>query len=300
MAGNTRKLKVTIVGAGSVGTTLARLLKSRGHSIVAVISKNRKSARTLARLLHCRVAGDDVASIPAETSFLLIAAPESAIESIAGSIASLSGLAFERMFAAHTSGTLSSAALSPLADKGVRTFSFHPIQSFPRTMAASMSLASMRGVWYGFEGPGTTRSFARALSSSLGGKFLQVPKEKKILYHLTCVFASNYPVVILGAVERLAKQISGGDVSPFRKLFDSSSENAFRLGASKALTGPVARGSSAIIHRHMAELGSKEPELLPVYSTLGLYALEILREKGLLNENDLKQIESLLTGNDDR
>ncbi len=300
MAGNTRKLNVTVVGAGSVGTTIARLLQHRGHSIVAVISKSRKSARTLARLVRCRLSGDDVAAIPSETSFLLIATPESAIESVAASIASVTGLAFQKVFAAHTSGAISSEALTPLADKGVRTFSFHPIQSFPKTMAASMHLASMKGVWYGFEGPGTTRSFARSLSSSLGGKFLEVPKEKKILYHLACVFASNYPVVILGAIERLARQISGGDLTPFRKLFESSSENAFRLGASKALTGPVARGSAAVIHRHMAELGSKEPELLPLYGTLGLYALEILREKGLLNENDMRQIESLLTGNDDR
>jgi len=47
-------------------------------------------------------------------------------------------------------------------------------------------------------------------------------------------------------------------------------------------------------------LSSKEPELLAVYSALGLYALEILGEKGMLKENELRQIGSLLAGNDDR
>lgn len=300
MAGTNRKLKVTVVGAGSVGTTLARLLKRRGHSIVSVISRTRKSARSLARLVHCPNAADEVAAIAPETTFLLIATPEHVIKSVAESVALVDGLVLKKMFAAHTSGAISSEALSALADNGVRTFSFHPIQSFPRSTRTSISLESMRGCWYGFEGSGAARSFALKLSTSLGGKLLEVPKEKKFLYHLACVFASNYPVVILGAVERLAKQISGGDVSPFRRLFESSSENAFRLGAAKGLTGPVARGSAAIVRRHMIELSLKEPELLPLYSALGLYALEILGEKGMMSENDMRQLESLLTGNDDR
>jgi predicted short-subunit dehydrogenase-like oxidoreductase (DUF2520 family) len=295
-----KKLKVTLIGAGSVGATLARLLKRRGHSIVSVISKTRKSARALAAHVNCRIAGDDVSAIPPETSFVLITTPESAIEQTAQSIASVNGLAFDRMYAAHTSGALSSDVLSPLSNRGSRIFSFHPIQSFPRNRGASIPLESMKGVWYGFEGPRNARLFARTLASTLGGKFLEVPKEKKILYHLACVFASNYSVVVLGAVERLARHVSGGDLLPFRKLFESSGENAFRLGASGALTGPIARGSANIIHRHMAELSLREPELLTVYSALGLYALEILNVKGLLNEDDLRQIASLLAGNDDR
>ncbi len=300
MPHNKKKLKVTVIGAGSVGSTLARLLKRRGHSIVSVISRTRKSARALAALVHCRTAGDDHTAIPPETTFILIATPENAIQQTALSIASVNGLPFERIYAAHTSGALPSDALAPISERGSRVFSFHPIQSFPRNSGASIPLNSMKEVWYGFEGMRNTRLFARALASTLGGKFLEVPKEKKILYHLACVFASNYSVVVLGAVEQLARHLSGGDLSPFRKLFESSGDNAFRLGASRALTGPITRGSASVLRRHMAELSSREPELLTVYSALGLYALEILDQRGLLNESDLKLIGSLLSGNDDR
>lgn len=300
MPRNNKKLKVTVIGAGSVGSTLAQLLKRRGHSIVSVISRTRKSARALADLVHCRTAGDDHAAISPETNFLLIATPESAVEQTARSIASVHGLPFERMYVAHTSGALSSDALAPLSERGSRAFSFHPIQSFPRNSGASMSLSSMKGVWYGFEGMRNTRSFARALASSLEGKFLEVPKEKKILYHIACVFASNYSVAVLGAVEQLARHLSGGGLAPFRKLFESSGDNAFRLGASRALTGPIARSSASVLRGHMAELSAREPDLLAVYSALGLYAVEILDKKGLLTEDDLRLMSSLLSGNDDR
>jgi len=300
LPGKNKKLNVTVVGAGSVGSTLAFLLKRRGHSIVSVISKTKKSARSLAARVGCHVASDDVSEISPKTSFLLIATPESAIDRVARSIAGVEGLPFKRIIVAHTSGALSSDVLSTLSLRGSQVFSFHPIQSFPKSRRVHFPYSSMKGVWYGFEGPGSARPFARRLAGTLGGKFLEVPKEKKILYHLTCVFASNYPVVLLGAVERLAGQVSDGDLAPFRKLFESSSENAFQLGGAKALTGPIARGSMGILHRHMVELGSKEPELLAIYSTLGLYALEILREKGTLSENDFRQMESILTGTDDR
>ena len=292
-------LKVTVVGAGSVGSVLSLMLNRRGHSIVSVISNSRKSARDLAQLVHCKNAGDKVSAISPETTFMLITTPENAVERVALSISGIT-LAFAKIFVAHTSGALSSDVLSSLADRGARTFSFHPIQTFPANGRSSFPLSSMKDVWYGFEGPTNTRPLARRLTKILGGRFLEVPKEKKVLYHLACVFASNYPVAILGAVERLAQQVSGGDIVPFQKLFESSSQNAFRMSASKALTGPISRGSTSIIHRHMAELSSKEPELLRMYSSLGLFALEILREKGILKDDDMRHIESLLSGNDDR
>lgn len=290
---------MTVVGAGSVGSVLSLMLKRRGHSIVSVVSKTRKSAQVLAARVRCRTAGDDVSLVSPATTFLLITTPEHAVEQTALSIASLD-LPFGRMAVAHTSGALSSDVLAPLAARGARTFSFHPIQTFPVSGHLSISLASMNGVWYGFEGPKTSRAFARALAGILRGKFLEIPKEKKILYHLACVFASNYPVVLLGAVDRLAQQVSGGDLTPFQKLFESSGQNAFQMGASKALTGPLSRGSVGIVHSHMAELGSKEPELLGMYSALGLFALEILKEKEVLSVNEINTLESLLAGDNGR
>lgn len=290
---------MTVVGAGSVGSVLSQMLKRRGHSVVSIISKSRKSARDLAELVRCKNAGDDLSAISPDTTFLLITTPDSAVEQVALSISGIA-LPFAKIFVAHTSGALSSDVLSSLADRGARTFSFHPIQTFPANGRSAFPLSSMKDVWYGFEGPKNTRPLAQRLTKILGGRFLEVPKEKKVLYHLACVFASNYPVVILGAVERLAQQVSGGDITPFQKLFESSGQNAFRMDASKALTGPISRGSTSIIHRHMAELSSKEPELLRMYSSLGLFALEILKEKGTLKEDDIRHIASLLSGDHDR
>ncbi len=299
MPAKTRKLNISIVGAGRVGSALAVALRKRGHSIVSVVSRTPRSARRLARIVRCKNASHSLADIAPNTSLVIIAVPEHSLDEISRQLAALDGLPFESMFASHTSGSLTSDVLSAVANKGVHTFSLHPIQSFPPAAASGQSDKILDGIWYGFEGPSDTRIFAKQLTKELGGRFLEVPKDKKILYHLACVFASNYPLVLLGAVERLARQVTGRNLAPFRRLFESSATNGFQLGAAQALTGPLTRGSVEVIHRHMIELSSKQPDLLALYGALGLSALDLLGDENLTPEQRA-QLEAILSGNDDR
>lgn len=294
-----RKLNISIIGAGRVGSTLAVALKKRGHPIVSVVSRSLHSARRLGRRVACRNCSDDISLISPGSSLILITTPESVVGEVSRSLSDLKHLAFERIAVAHTSGALSSDVLSDLAARGARTFSFHPIQSFP-PLGRSPEEKILEGIWYGFEGPQNSRAVARLLASVLGGRILEVPKEKKIVYHLACVFASNYPVVVLGALEILAGQVTGKQLAPFRKLFDSSIGRSFDHGAGKALTGPLTRGSLDVLHRHMIELGSSRPDLLPLYSALGLFGLELLGERKSLTEEQIRQMSAILSGNDDR
>ena len=48
----------------------------------------------------------------------------------------------------------------------------------------------------------------------------------------------------------------------------ASVEDWVRLGAERALTGPIARGDEATIERQRAAIGERAPELLPVYDAL--------------------------------
>jgi predicted short-subunit dehydrogenase-like oxidoreductase (DUF2520 family) len=94
--------------------------------------------------------------------------------------------------------------------------------------------------------------------------------------------------------------VTNGKLEPFRKLMGASMGNAFELGAGKALTGPLARGSIEVVHRHMTELGSKHPELLPLYSALGLFGVDILDDLRSLGEKERAALTALLSGYDDR
>ena len=141
----------------------------------------------------------------------------------------------------------------------------------------------MRGISYGYEGVAGAKTFAHRLVRELGGRILPVPKESKILYHLACVFASNYTVTVLGAAEELLKTFGKRlPLSHFEKLVAASVRNALDATASAALTGPVARGSASTIRLHLRELSRKKKRMLPLYRALGSYALELTgTRKGL-------------------
>jgi predicted short-subunit dehydrogenase-like oxidoreductase (DUF2520 family) len=69
--------------------------------------------------------------------------------------------------------------------------------------------------------------------------------------------ASNHLVALLGQLARLAAVV-GAPLEAFEPLARASLANAFALGPSAALTGPVARGDVETVQRHLAALPADE------------------------------------------
>lgn len=290
-----KPLHVSIIGAGKVGTTLAALLHRNGYDIASVISLHRSSAKRCARLVRCSKYSSNIADISPLTQFILIAVPEENIQQVAQRLSKVRAIDFSRLYVAHTSGVLSSEALKPLAAVGAKTFSLHPIQSFPRNISLTKQQHMMNGVPYGFEGSSRHIAFAKRIVRALNGRFLVVPKEKKILYHIACVFASNYVVSVLGALEELAGELRfSKPLKPFERLMKSSMENALRDGAVNALTGPVSRGSIETIKLHLNELSGNK-KLKKLYRSLGAQALELARRQGKLTSTKRKILNGVLS-----
>ena len=292
MAFSHRRLNISIVGAGKVGTTLGSMLFRAHHRIVAVVSGSVQSARKCGRLVACWVCSDDCSVIPSTTDLIFIAVPDREIRNVAAAIAAVPHLEFDRMYVCHTSGAITSDELAPLATKGARVFSLHPIQTFPRRTSLADQRKSMREISYGFEGPKNTLPFAKRIVRQLRGDILVVPKEAKILYHLACVIASNYSVTLIGALESVAAQATGKKLSPYLKLLTTSIQNATKIGAVDALTGPVARGDAAVISRHLGAI--QNPELRNLYRSLGAFALKLAAQKGTLTADQELQLQDLL------
>ncbi len=282
------------MGAGPVGTALGLLLKRKGHRIVSVISRRRTSARRTASVLGCSRFSHRIADIHPETNFLLITTSEESVHQVAEEASRLP-LRFSDLVAAHTSGLLTSDELRPLRKKGAVVLSLHPMQSFPRNVPPVEQLQSLKQISYGVEGSSKAMTFAHRLVTNLGGRVVQVPKEQKISYHLACVFASNYSVALMGAVDESS---SGFAAAPrlrhFRRLFESSLENALRLSPRTALTGPIARGSITTVKAHLRELKKKQPRLESLYKMLGLYALELVVQARRISPSKAKELKRLL------
>jgi len=273
-----RRLPIAVIGAGKVGTTIAVLLHRAHCPIVSVVSKNERSARRLARLVGCRHASNAPSAIPAETRLVVIAAPEDAFDGIVRSLCSLPERTLRGLFCVHLSGAVSSSVLQPLRKRGTTTFSLHPIQTFPSRLPVARQIERMHGVPYAFEGPRDAVRCARRIVRNLGGKMIVIPKEGKILYHSACVFASNYPLIMLGAAERILAGL-GSDIriDHLRRLVEASIENALTIGSIEALTGPVARGSRSTIEAHLWALRRFDPSIAELYRQCGISAAGMAR-----------------------
>lgn len=282
-----RNPRVTVIGAGNVGSSLAIALHKEGYPIVSVISRTVRSALALAKSVSCQKASTSVADISPDSELILIATPDRVVEDIAGQIARLKKLKFRKLFAAHTAGVLSADALEPLRRKGALIASIHPIQSFP-------SVARLKGVYFGIGAEGRALTRAEQLVKSLGGSPVAISEQMKPLYHAACVFASAYMVVFLNSISELARHLDlkASWTEVFGPLMTSAMENAVKHSPERALTGPIIRGDFTTINLHLSALSKYTPQLLPLYTIGGIEAARIAKEQGRIGKQDYDEIVS--------
>ncbi|MBI3112360.1 MAG: DUF2520 domain-containing protein [Ignavibacteriales bacterium] len=290
-----KPLTVSLIGAGRVGATLALMLHRRGHRIVCIINRSPEAALRTARLVDCGLSSTENAALAPETDLLAIAVPDEQLEAVAAEVAERAKLNFHDLVAFHTSGVHTSDLLDPLAKKGAVTCSIHPIQTFAAGMPVEEQVGMMKGISYGIEGNDQGRRMAEQIVAALEGNILVVPKEEKISYHLACVFASNYTVALLGAVEELTASYGGSSaLKHFRTLVESSIANAVRMSPAKALTGPIARGSSRVIEAHVSGLQTR-PDLQELYKSLASWAIELAQRGKRITPEQAQRLKETLS-----
>src|SRR4030095_5222442 len=119
---------VSIIGAGRLGQAFAIALQSAGYPILALVARRRQKAEKASALLDATPAAialgtNRLADLPL-TDFTLIATPYDVIAETANRLAAFR-TGREKGTVLHTSGALSSAVLTPLADVGLQTGSIH-------------------------------------------------------------------------------------------------------------------------------------------------------------------------------
>ncbi len=290
---------ITVIGAGSVGMALSKQLEARGHRIVGVVNRRLSSTEKSAAALKSTACSSGFRDLPRSTDLLIIAAPDGAVPAVATLIASRSPLRFDKLIAFHTSGVLTSAALHPLRSMGSTVFSLHPIQSFPQGSPLARRVRSLSGIYYGFEGDAAASRVARKVVSELGGRYIEISAEHKVLYHVACVLASNCLVVLMSSLQHASEGagIKGTQFSKvFRPLIFTALEHVRSTSPMEALTGPIERGDVSTIESHLEELRTSRPELLPVYSSLGRELVQLALKKKSLTEHQAQEMLKLFKG----
>ncbi len=269
-------MKVGVIGAGTVGSTVAIKLHAKGHEIAGVNSRRESSAAHLAKRVNSQAL--TAQRVIEESEIILIATPDRVIAPL---VRELSAFFRPGQTAIHFSGSLPSSVMAPARLQGAKVLSVHPLQSFA---SVEVALESLQGTHFAVEGDDP--ELGLKLVQDLGGIPHLYQAERKTLYHAGACVASNYLVVLAEIAVRLLEGagFSREDaLESLRPLMQGTLTNLAKVGLPAALTGPIARGDHPVVAGHLNEMPAHISE---IYSQLGLWAVDIAEAKGgLAGEN---------------
>ncbi len=282
-------LKVGFIGAGTVGTALAVRLSKKGYPVVAVASRRRSSAENLAQAVgNCQVynGGQDVADA---ADLVFITTPDGAIGSVASQVRWRAGESV-----VHCSGADSTVVLEPAKKLGAQVGVFHPLQTFA---SVEQAIENIPGSTFAIEAEEPLLTSLKDMAVLLGGNWIELKASDKVLYHAAAVFACNYLVTLVKLATDLWQTFGISTpqaVHAMLPLIRGTVYNLENVGIPNCLTGPIARGDTGTVFKHLKALEKSAPELLPAYRELGLQTIPIALGKGRINNNQAEELRLLL------
>jgi predicted short-subunit dehydrogenase-like oxidoreductase (DUF2520 family) len=281
-------VRIGILGAGRLGTLLARALVLAGQEVTVVWSRDAERAAALARSLgRCRSRAIAQSAVDA-ADLIFITTPDDVIERFACSLEWWRGQSV-----VHCSGALDTSVLSTAAEVGADIGSFHPLQSITEASGPE----ALRGVSIAIEARGLMRVRLADIARSLGSYPITLNPGSKARYHAGATIASNYLVTLASCATELLESAGLSQeeaLAALLPLMRGTLENLSSLGLPDALTGPIARGDLMTVIRHRQALGST-PEIDEIYQCLGRRTLTLAMERGQVRPEQLRGLSLLFT-----
>jgi predicted short-subunit dehydrogenase-like oxidoreductase (DUF2520 family) len=219
-------IRTRIIGPGRAGTSLHDALVRAHWPVEPMLGR-----------------ADDLAGAASDVDLVVIATPDATIATVAAAITPN-----EATVVAHLSGSL---GLEPLAGHARRAV-LHPLVALPD---ASRGAERLVGAWFGLSTEGDP--LVEAVVEELHGRIVRVAEADWARYHAAAVLAANHLVALMGQVERVAASI-GAPLDAYLDLARGALEDVAALGPAAALTGPVRRGDTDTVERHLAALPEAE------------------------------------------
>ena len=285
--------RLNFIGCGQLGKTLGSLWQQSGSVVIGdVLTRSMENAQSAIEIIGGGRPIQDMSSMQPATIYL-IACGDDAIEHCSQQLAS-TDLLTKGDVVFHCSGAQSSLLLSACKSKGASVASIHPIKSFANL---ALAIESFSGTYCGVEGDERALSILTPLLANIGANLLPIQTENKTLYHAASVIASNY-LVALQEMSILTFEKAGIDretaMTVLQPIVSGTVENVFRLGTTKALTGPIARGDSSVVSAQLTTMQNWDQDLATIYQLLGKLTLPLAAEKGHVNEASMASLRHLL------
>ena len=282
--------EIGFIGAGTVGTALAvRLSSVEGYSVKAVSSRSRASADRLAKAVaDCQVC-HDAQSVADAVELVFITTPDAAIPQVASQVRWHAGQAV-----VHCSGADSTGVLDPARQLGAQAGAFHPLQTFA---SIDQAIENLSGSTFAVEAEKPLLDQLQRMATVLGGHWVELKATDKVLYHAAAVFACNYMVTLVKLATDLWQAFGVSSPEAIRALLplmQGTINNIGNVGLPNCLTGPIARGDSGTVRKHLDAIAVKAPALLSTYQELGRQTIPIAIAKGKIEQKQAEELSELL------
>lgn len=284
-------LKITIIGVGALGNSLAMALSAAGVPVKSIFNRTVDKAQKLAFDLNIDVSG----SFPSDRSelgdLIFVTVSDSAIEPVAHRLADITD-DFSTKTIVHCSGNESASLLNDFEPKGGSIASFHPLQTF----TTQSGLSDFENIYFSLQGDKSAFPQLKEIAKKLGALTLEVTEDQKAHLHAAAVMASNYLNTLLDAAVETA---SASELAPEKvkkalmPLIKTTLQNIGEQSFGKAMSGPIKRGDLQTVSHHL-DLLSGQPELLALYRIMGQRTVELARKSKNIDQNIAQKMTNML------
>jgi predicted short-subunit dehydrogenase-like oxidoreductase (DUF2520 family) len=282
---------VSLVGAGAVGTALARRLHQKHYPIGGVLSRTRSEAKALACQVDADLGSDRTSDMPESTRFLFICVPDQAVAEVARELASVKH-PWSTTVVAHTSGALTADVLGPLAEQGATVLSFHPLQSFRPHQPILWD-----AIIIGIEGDDHAVACGEAMALGLKVRPVVIDTEAKGAYHMAASMASNFFATLVALVLEVLEEVG---IEPdlgfemIKPLIEGTWHNLQTTSPQDALTGPIVRGDLETVELHGTVLRYALPRFASVYVALAAETVRLAHQSNRLASEEAESMLEVL------
>src|SRR5437016_589185 len=295
---------VAIVGAGRVGCALGRRLHQQGWHMGPVITRAMQTGRAARRRIGSGQPQAALSEAVLAADLILIATPNRVLAETAEALArigskrsgrlrqthgakGIGSKAWRGKIVVHTSGSVGSDVLRPLALRGAAVGSLHPLQTF-----SGRTVPSLAGSTCAIEGSAAALRMSRRICIELGGVAVALPRGHKAAYHAAAALASGHVLAVLEAAVRVLVTVGFPHKRAARALLPLTRQtlaNYERVGARATWTGPLSRGDFSVIERHLEALRRFPREYREAYAALSRLGLNVLASGGGSKRRQLEQ-----------
>jgi len=245
-------MKIVLIGAGNVSSHLGPLLKSKGHEIIQVFSRSKKSGQSLAKKLNCQHTVHPH-HIQPNGDIYIVALRDEAIAPF------LKMISFVPKLIVHTSGSIS---IKVFPKKMFQCGVMYPLQTFSKSHKVTPEKIP-------FCIEGNNESSLKKISSlakTISQSVLVVDSANREYIHLSAVLVNNFSNYLFVMASKILKEKN----IPFKILYPLILETVLKVRTDNPIdmqTGPARRGDAVIISKHL-KLLKDYPELKKIYKLL--------------------------------